>query len=388
MLRTPGKTPKQPKGSIVTKLGSTGYVDKRGGTVKIFLLAVLTALLLASMFAPPTTRPAQAQVVSPPDQGLKAAGPIDPSNGFPFWYEDTKGTRLDLCLDSQDQKCLQPFEMPDPTAQAVSFPDNFPGEAFWWTGGAQATTNNGSDALLVMAQEATFANDAVVQGDQMSFGRIRVRVDGLDAGQTYRVTHPYGVDEFTADPVVDGSAVGEINATEDIGCFPVPGAPCDFDDARFGRVGPFLTWDTFGQGTDPSLQAADGTPDAYVGDPSVEHAVKGSPYGTNVFKVERLNADGTVTPVSNTDQFAVSGKVSNANQQRPTAPTGLALDTASNSGDPADSVTNDTTPTINGTAQPNVNVQIFDGNQVDPVGTGTADANGKFSITTSVLAEG
>src|SRR5215210_5191325 len=287
MLRTPGKTPKQPKGSIVTKLGSTGYVDKRGGTVKIFLLAVLTALLLASMFAPPTTRPAQAQVVSPPDQGLKAAGPIDPSNGFPFWYEDTKGTRLDLCLDPQDQKCLQPFEMPDPTAQAVSFPDNFPGEAFWWTGGAQTTTNNGSDALLVMAQEATFANEVPKNGDQMSFGRVRVRVDGLQIGQKYKVTHPYGVDTFTAED--DGKGVGEINATEDIGCFPTPRTPCNFDQASSSRIGPFLTWDTFGgANNDPALRGANGEPNAYVGDPSVEHALKGSPYGTNVFRVERL----------------------------------------------------------------------------------------------------
>jgi hypothetical protein len=374
----------------VTNLGSTGYVDKGRGTVKIFLLAVLAALLLSSMFAPPMAQPAQAQVQTPPQQGLKPAGPIDPSNGFPFWYQDKNDLRLDLCLDPQDQKCLQPFESPNPTGP-VSFPDNFPGEAFWWTGEAQTTTNNGSDALLVLAMEAAFANDEVKNGDQMSFGRVRVRVDGLQIGQKYKVTHPYGVDTFVAED--DGKGAGEINSTEDIGCFPTPRTPCNFDQASSSRIGPFLTWDTFGgTNNDPALRGANGEPNAYVGDPNVEHAVKGSPYGTNVFKVERLNADGTVAQqVSQTNQFAVSGKVSNPatpdpQPQPPTAPTGLALDAASNSGDPADSVTNDTTPTINGTAQANVSVDILDGNQV--VGTGTAGADGSFSITTSVLPEG
>jgi Chitobiase/beta-hexosaminidase C-terminal domain/Fibronectin type III domain/Bacterial Ig-like domain/Fn3 associated len=319
---------------------------------------------------------------------LAQTGPIDPSNGFPSWYEDANGTRLDLCLNPQDQKCLQPFEMPDPNAP-VSFPDNFPGEAFWWSGEAQTTTTNGSDALLVLAQEAAFANEVPKDGDQMSFGRVRVRVDGLVAGEKYKVTHPYGVDEFVAEPVVDGSTVGEINYTEDIGCFPTPQTPCNFDDARFSRIGPFLTWDTFGGANDdPALRGANGEPNAYVGDPNIPHAVKGSPYGTNIFKVERLNADGTATQVASTDQFALSGKVSNpANQpQPPTAPTDLALAADSNSGDPADSLTNDTTPTINGTAEAGVSVDILADGQV--VGSGTAAADGSFSITTSVLAEG
>ncbi|HKH12419.1 MAG TPA: chitobiase/beta-hexosaminidase C-terminal domain-containing protein [Rubrobacter sp.] len=236
---------------------------------------------------------------------LAKTGPMNPQGGFPFWYQDAAGTKLDQCLDnSANSKCLVPFEMPNPD-QTMTFPENYPGEAFYWTGEASTTLNNGSDALLVMAMEAAFASD-VVQGDQMSFGRIRIRIDGLQIGREYRVTHPYGVDTFTAED--DGKGAGEINSTVDIGCVPGPNVTCDFDEARFGRVGPFLSWDTFGQGTDPALADAAGNPDRYVGDPNIEHAVKGSPYNTNLFKIERLGANGPVQ-LGSTDQFAVSGKL-------------------------------------------------------------------------------
>ena len=247
---------------------------------------------------------------------LAETGPINPQGGYPFWYRDANGVQLDLCLDPQDQKCLQPFEMPDPTATEVSFPENFPGESFWWTGEADLGLPGSKKSLLVMAQEAAFANENPVEGDQMSFGRIRIRIDGLQIGTKYRVSHPYGTDTFTAED--DGKGGGEINVTEDIGCFPSPGAPCDFDAARFGRVGPFLTWDNFGDtNNDPALRGANGEPNAYVGDPNVEHAVKGSPVidengnAQNYFKLERLNNSGSVVEeLGRTDLFAVSGKVS------------------------------------------------------------------------------
>ena len=34
--------------------------------------------------------------------GLVAVGPLDPEHGFPLWYEDTDGTRLELGLDPTD----------------------------------------------------------------------------------------------------------------------------------------------------------------------------------------------------------------------------------------------------------------------------------------------
>ena len=88
--------------------------------------------------------------------------------------------------------------------------------------------------MLVLALEAAFANGGPAVGDQISFGRVRIRVENLVPGATYRVTHPYGVDVFQAD-----EATRSINFTEDIGI----GAPGDFQGALNSRIGPFLTWD-------------------------------------------------------------------------------------------------------------------------------------------------
>jgi hypothetical protein len=60
----------------------------------------------------------------------RTVGPIDVRHGFPLWYGDEKGLRLQLCLDANGL-CLSPA--PDPT-QPPSVTDtatNFPEETFW-----------------------------------------------------------------------------------------------------------------------------------------------------------------------------------------------------------------------------------------------------------------
>ena len=225
---------------------------------------------------------------------LKAVGPVSPTNGYPTWYEDYGSStlpslKLELCID--DPLCPVVGELPDPTKPA-SFPGNFPDESFWWSGDAGFTAGT-TDARLVLATEAAFANGAVRSGDQIAFSRIRVRADNLVAGATYRVTHPYGALSLTAD------AAGVINTTDDSGCL---AAPCDFSQVLRGPVGPFLRW----TGSD--------APAGYVGDPGTPHTVTGSPYGTNLFRIEQVtNASGVAlaspTVVGQTDEFAVQGKV-------------------------------------------------------------------------------
>ena len=79
------------------------------------------------------------------------------------------------------------------------------------------TTGTGERARLVLALEAAFVNDVPRVDEQIVFGRVRIRVAGLQPNAEYTVTHPYGVDTFIAEP--DGDGFGEINFTEDIGGF-------------------------------------------------------------------------------------------------------------------------------------------------------------------------
>ncbi|MDR6774964.1 Ig-like domain-containing protein [Azospirillum sp. BE72] len=70
------------------------------------------------------------------------------------------------------------------------------------------------------------------------------------------------------------------------------------------------------------------------------------------------------------------------------APTGLALAAVSDTGFRGDNLTSATTPTITGRAEAGSVVTLFKVGQPTPLGTGTADSTGAWSITSSVLDGG
>ncbi|MFQ5614272.1 MAG: Ig-like domain-containing protein, partial [Anaerolineae bacterium] len=267
----------------------------------------------------------------PPGSHLVAVGPVSPENGFPLWYKDANGLALELCLDHQNPLCnFLPGDVPDPT-QPVSFPDNFPGEAFWWSADAIMDTNNiGDRALVVLGLEATFVNGIPVEGEQISFGRVRIWADTTVPG-VYTVTHPFGVNVFQ--DVAPGK--NGIKFTEDIGI----GVPGDFSGALNSRVAPFLTWDPISE-----------APPGFIGNPLFDHKITGSLFGTNFYRIEgppgsfvgspflcadpTLGADPTsTTDCIETDMFALTGKV------RTNAGVGVAAATyANNPGGGAESL--------------------------------------------------
>jgi hypothetical protein len=216
------------------------------------------------------------QAVTPPPAhinntaGLKQVGPIDEANGFPLWYKDTNDVKLGLCLDPADGNCIM-GEVPNP-AEPVSFPDNFPDEAFWSSAESSIDAGGGDSALLVTAVEAAFgsADGLPAKGQQISFGRIRIRAGGLVDNAEYKITHPYGVD--TA--ISETGAVKGVNTTEDIGSLTPDGV---FDQTLGSRPAPFLKWD-------PAVAPA--APAGYLGDVTADHRVVGSPYNTNFFRIE------------------------------------------------------------------------------------------------------
>ncbi|MEA2268541.1 MAG: hypothetical protein QOC64_1151, partial [Solirubrobacteraceae bacterium] len=165
---------------------------------------------------------------------LSDVGPVVPRHGFPEWYEDRDGLRLVPCVENDDAFCSTTAPEPGPaTVSEDPAQSNFPDETFYWAADAQID-RGGTRARLVLAQEAAFANDAVAAGDQITFGRIRVRLDGVEAGRPYTVTHPYGTERITAD------RRGRARMTDDVGC---EATPCDVRAALATRVGPFLRWD-------------------------------------------------------------------------------------------------------------------------------------------------
>ena len=263
------------------------------------LAMAATGVLVADAATPPPAHLAN-------KVGLKQVGPIDETNGFPLWYKDTNNVRLELCLDPNDAYCIM-GDRPDMQAP-VSFPGNFPDEAFWSVADSSLDAGGGEKALLVTAVEAAFgsADGLPAKGQQVSFGRIRVRASGLVDGADYKVTHPYGVDTIAA----EAGAVKGINVTEDIGSLTPDGV---FDQTLGSRPAPFLKWTA-------------GAPAGYLGDPAVEHAVTGSPYNTNIFRIEgpagsftgstQLCANAALgnSPTATddcieSDQFSVQGKL-------------------------------------------------------------------------------
>jgi hypothetical protein len=253
--------------------------------------ASIAMVAVAAMVAPLATA-ADAVVITPaaPRAGkLVQVGPIA-ENGFPAWYRDSNGTRLEGCLTLDDPLCpVAAAEVSDPDAP-ISFPDNFPGEHFYELNTATVTLTSGARAVISMNVEGAFANGDPAPGDQMVFGRVRIRFDA-PADQKFRITHPYGVDELVSD-----AKRGGVNFTEDAGA--VAGG---FGQILNGRVGPFLKWD-------PAVAPA--APAGYTGNPGVDHKVVGSPYDTNFVRIEQLDplTNAVIGQVGFTDLFSVQGR--------------------------------------------------------------------------------
>lgn len=274
---------------------------------------------------PLLSKTATVLVVSALAQGIAQAalfavdpGPYAPTTGgFASWYQDTHGRTLDLCLSkalssrvpstpgAPSYMCsLIPAPGVFDDTQPIVFPGNFPDEAFWFTAdGTVVDAARGINLSYGSAVEAAFSGGDPVEGDQISFARIRIRVDVPTAG-TYVITHPYGVEVFN----VDTPGRRAINMTRDIGI----GSPKTYDGALKGDVGPFLR---SVNGPYTETNPVSGGAEQFVGDPNLEEAVTGSPFNTNYLRIEGPGGIDLRTTV-----FAVSGKLSTVVRSTPLIP--------------------------------------------------------------------
>jgi hypothetical protein len=220
------------------------------------------------------------------------AGPIDPRYGFPAWYQDGTGLKLEPCVEDLT---LCPNPLPDllePPSIVYTF-TNFPDEAFYWLAEAELRPTSRIRARLALGLEATFGGTGdVTIGEQIVFGRVRLRLEGVTPSVPYTFTHPFGSRTLTA------GADGKIDLTEDIGC---GSSPCDFRQAFNSEVvKSFLKWD-------PAFTPL--APAGYIGNPNVDHRIVGSPTGNNLFKVEGTGVGGGSVFTIQTNLFSLSGKL-------------------------------------------------------------------------------
>lgn len=263
----------------------------RCGSKKLKLLAVMAGLII--VLNPGPAAQAALNAVDP--------GPYTAATGFfPLWYQDTNGVPLELCLTQTPSPapglpagsimCTLIAGPGFDPALPLSFPGNFPDEAFWFTADGRVR-GTGFDVDITIALEAAFGLGAVAAGDQVSFARIRLR-GTVDNTGVYTFTHPYGVE------VLDIADVGSkaINYTRDIGI----GAAGIFTGALAGDIGPFLIRTDAQGNPSPIVIGAE----TYLGDPNVTQTVTGSPFGTNYF---RIQGPGGIDTTDNL--FNISGKV-------------------------------------------------------------------------------
>jgi len=253
--------------------------------------------------------------------GFASAGPVDPANGFPTSYTDANALVLGPCLTDLNFCGLD--VAPTVVDGALAFPANyggtFPEEFFYNRCVGKMTVANGGVASVVIALEGAFANGTVVAGEQMVFGRLRIRVtSGLVPGATYNVTTPVGVYTFVAD------GGGRILMTDDVGL--VPGLFSGPGSALTSHVGPFLRWDT-------DLPLFDLQGREYVGTPLIDHTITGSPTGTNFFRIDGPSTGGPGVNSVQTNLFAVTGlKQAGVTPPPPPTPPVAAFTSAPNSG--------------------------------------------------------
>ncbi|MHC8367436.1 Ig-like domain-containing protein [Pseudomonas sp. ZT5P21] len=259
-------------------------------------------------------------------------GPYTFASGkFPIWYQDNNLLSMELCqsraASSRVPATVPPAYMctllPEPgifdDTLPMVFPDNWPPEAFWFLA-ETAIPNNaagyGMDSY-VAGMEAAFASGNPLDGDQVSFARIRMRINVPVAG-TYTITHPYGVETVT----VTTPGRRAINITRDVGV----GAPGVFTGALNGAIGPFLR---SVNGPYTEVNPDTGAIETFIGDPNLTEQVTGSPNNTNFVRIQ--GPAGTIE----SNLFTLSGKVldnraqtqvdlSRATYRRTTSGTGIS----------------------------------------------------------------
>src|SRR5689334_1276908 len=129
------------------------------------------------------------------EAALQRVGPVNPTFGYPTWYQDATGLTMDFCTPTNAAElsggwCLiLPPVAPAtlPVAPEV-FPNQFFNEHFFWAANSSipaGTARGVATALLDLSVEGAFRSGPVIPGDQITFGRLRITIPRLPLDGTY-----------------------------------------------------------------------------------------------------------------------------------------------------------------------------------------------------------
>lgn len=236
---------------------------------------------------------------------LERVGPTDPQNGYPRWYQDTTGITFEFGAPLNQAELdggwllIGTADVPSGTAPET-FPTDFAVEHFYWSAETEIdfVMPDGDDgrARLVLAVEASFAAEIPRDGDQIVFGRLRIRMDDVPFNGDYTVYTPYGVRTYT-----DQVAGERLFETEDIGI----GAPGDFSGALTSSVGPFLLPSNTPGGAELAPITGPVPGKLYICDPGREGPVTGSPLPPFVSPVDGLTRNHNIFRIEGPNGFVL-----------------------------------------------------------------------------------
>ncbi len=196
-------------------------------------------------------------------------GPIGADHGYPLWFQDSEGSRVELELELNEDVELRPYFV---AKSDVAIP-----------------VIDGSCRATFSVVGAISADRGVsgIPSQEPAFGTICIQLSGGTPGGHYVFTHPYGT---TPELAADHKGAIELIEEYDVSV-PLP----------------FLRWTSGADRLPGELE----TPEGYLGDGTTPHSVYGSPFETNYFAVE-----GPGIPHSGADQahainslFTVQGKL-------------------------------------------------------------------------------
>ncbi len=166
---------------------------------------------------------------------LQRVGPVDPANGgYPAWYQDKTGLTMDFGLPLNQSELnggwllILPANLPTGAVPEVPF-TNYSGEHFYWNATSGSRVAGGM--VLVLSLEGAFSSGVPRAGDQITFGRIRIKIASIPTTGDYKVYTPFGVYDFP------GLTAGDkLFFTQDVGI----ACGTNFDCALNTSIGPFL----------------------------------------------------------------------------------------------------------------------------------------------------